>query len=73
MNTNEETMTMAGLADEAADLAARAAGCGLARLIERYVPARLAEHFAMRLAVALLREVRAHDAKAARPAPSPRH
>jgi hypothetical protein len=67
MNTNDhEPTSLAELAEQATDLAARAAGCALARLIERYVPPRLADRFALRVAVVLLREVHAHDVTVSR-------
>ncbi len=62
MDSKDVDKTIAELADDAAELAARAIGCGLARVIERYVPPRLANRFAMRVAVVLLREL--HDADA---------
>ncbi len=61
MDTNDLDRSIAELAEDAAELAARAVGCGLARLIDTYVPARLAGRFAMRVAVVLLREVQAHE------------
>jgi hypothetical protein len=61
MNTNEVDRSIVELAEDAAELAARAVGCGLARLIDTYVPPRLASRFAMRVAVVLLREVHALD------------
>ena len=57
MDANEVEKSIADLANDAAELAARAVGCGLARLIDLYVPPRLAGRFAMRVAVVLLREV----------------
>jgi hypothetical protein len=66
MTTKEVDRSITELAEDAAELAARAVGCGLARLIDTYVPPR----FAMRVAVVLLREVRALDAAPAA-VPSP--
>jgi len=75
MNTNDyEPTSLSDLTEQAADLAARAVGCGLARLIERYVAPHLADHFVMRVAVVLLREVHAHEpAATTRPPFSTRH
>jgi hypothetical protein len=70
MTTKEVDRSITELAEDAAELAARAVGCGLARLIDTYVPPRLAGRFAMRVAVVLLREVRALDAAPAA-VPSP--
>jgi hypothetical protein len=61
MMTKDVDRSIGELADDAAELAARAVGSGLARLIDRYVPPRLASRFAMRVAVVLLREVHALD------------
>ena len=61
MDTKDLDRSIAELAEDAAELAARAVGCGLARLIDRYVPTRLAGRFAMRVAVVLLREVQAPE------------
>ena len=74
MNRNEAAndTSMMELAEQAADLAARAMGCGIARLIEAYIPVRLADRFAMRVAVVLLREVHAHEEAATR-SPSTEH
>ncbi len=70
MTTKEVDRSITELAEDAAELAARAVGCALARLIDTYVPPRLASRFAMRVAVVLLREVRALDAAPAA-VPSP--
>jgi hypothetical protein len=62
MNTNvQPTDTLAELTEQAVDLAARAMAYGIARLIDAYVPLVLADRFAMRIAVVLLREVHARD------------
>lgn len=61
MDSNEVEKTIADLVNDAAELAARAVGCGLARLIDFYVPPRLAGRFATRVAVVLLREVKSRQ------------
>jgi hypothetical protein len=66
-NQMDADTSIAELTEQAADLAARAVGSGLARLIAAYVPARLADRFAMRVAVVLLREVQSHEEAVARP------
>lgn len=55
------TDTLTELTEQAVDLAARAMAYGIARLIDAYVPLPLADRFAMRVAVVLLREVHARE------------
>jgi hypothetical protein len=55
------TDTLTELTEQAVDLAARAMAYGIARLIDAYVPLALADRFAMRVAVVLLREVHARE------------
>ena len=74
MDTNfvAPTDTLTELTEQAVDLAARAMAYGIARLIDSYVPLALADRFAMRVAVVLLREVHAREETALR-TPSARH
>ena len=57
----QPTDTLGELTEQAVDLAARAMAYGIARLIDAYVPLALADRFAMRIAVVLLREVHARE------------
>ena len=66
------TDTLTELTEQAVDLAARAMAYGIARLIDTYVPLALADRFAMRVAVVLLREIHAREDAAIR-TPSARH
>jgi hypothetical protein len=68
MFTNEDDISLEELTNNAAELAARALACGLARLIETYVPRRLAHNFALRVAVILLRELNVRDSGPRSPA-----
>ncbi len=61
MFMHEDDISITDLTNSAAELAARAVACGLARLIETYVPPRLAHNFALRVAVILLRELNVRD------------
>ena len=61
MDALDRDRTIRDLVNDASELAARALGYGLARTIEAYVPPRLVGRFAMRVAVALLREVNARE------------
>ena len=61
MFTSEDDISITELTNNAAELAARAVACGLARLIETYVPPRLAHNFALRVAIVLLREMNVRD------------
>jgi hypothetical protein len=61
MFTDEDNISITELTNSAAELAARAVACGLARLIEAYVPPRLAQNFGLRVAIVLLRELNVHD------------
>jgi hypothetical protein len=68
------TDTLEELTEQAVDLAARAMAYGIARLIDAYIPPALADRFAMRIAVVLLREVHASEDAATRaPSSSARH
>ena len=65
--------TLTELTEQAVNLAARAIAYGLARLTDTYIPPPLADRFATRVAVVLLREVGAHDDEDIPGGTSPRH
>lgn len=69
----QPTDTLEELTEQAVDLAARAMAYGIARLIDAYVPGPLADRFAMRIAVVLLREVHRREDSPTRNPPSARH
>jgi hypothetical protein len=63
MRRDESQQTISVLTNDAAELAARAVGSGIARLIEAYVPQRLAGRFALRVVMVLIREVRTREVR----------